>query len=141
METYFDNKNVSIQYSVEMDSTFLHFKKFTPDKELREAFEKTLDLFKQRKCKNHITEATNMGAMKWETQEWLAKNYIAEMIKCSSNQLKLGFVVGDAVFSVASVKNVITKAANLEGKTMKAFNTMSDCEAWLRGTFSQVNNN
>ena len=69
--------------------------------------------------------------MKWETQEWLTKKYIPELILLSSNQLYLGLLVGDAIFSVASVKNIMVKTSSLEGLKAKVFSNFEDCKAWI----------
>lgn len=118
METLFTTRYITISYYAPKRCLIQTWKAFCSRDEFREAQQKCVELFIEKKCKNFISDTTNAGLLAKEDTDWAADVITPKLVKAGMTQISM--VVPQSVFTKMTLQNLL-KAENTNQNTLLKF--------------------
>lgn len=114
METIYSTRVIDVKYVSEKKCLVQVWKTFCTSSEFRAVQLKTLEIFKEKKCENFISDTTNASLLKKEDTDWASENFMSELVKAGMKHLKI--VLPVSTFTQLTVNN-LEKAVDVSGST------------------------
>jgi len=115
--TNYDDAFVSIGYDDHKHCSFIRFKKNCSSKQFRNYHYKMLDFFKEKQPIRHLVDASKMGVISLEDQQYISKDIIPQMAKFSGEgTLHIAVIVSRDVFIRFAIQNIAKQSKALNGK-------------------------
>lgn len=125
----FENTNIVIEQDESLKCIIQHWRGFATSEKFREAIEKTIELFEERKLNKILSNTRDFGLIRKEDTDW-ANAYSMPLL--IANGLKyVVFVVPRSAFSQISVENFKKESKN--SVEIQYFEDVAKAKEWMAG--------
>ena len=132
IQVHYESDYVVVGYDNMTNFTFMRIKRKGSSEEFRTAHDKAFELYKTKLSAKHVADTSAMGVVSIDDQRYVSSEFIPNIKKFHPReQLKIGVIVSDDVFSKFAVKNIISKTNDSTGVVHKMFRNISETINWF----------
>jgi hypothetical protein len=127
----FQNEFITIELANNSTVIVLTWKGYIPSPSYREAMEKALEIARERRIENWISDIRLAKVLGIKDQEWCSKDWIPRAASAGCYR-KQAVIMSEDVFGQATADKIISRVENQQIE-FRNFTKLEDAKEWLAG--------